>query len=208
MFSSSFKHGSSYGSGGDLVRSRTHQQHAQVLFNIAQCSTDEGSSFRCQRRYFVTESIPTTTDAHLIRQVEKESVASILERDGEITIQNWLEMVEQSVELKCIPLSRHERTGHLPKLLRDLIRRLRRDTGLPTPISLAARDHGEIRRQQGYTPPMVVEESRFLQVSIFGTLQRNMSSVDFSRVLSDVVTIADECDSQLKQAILSYGAAL
>jgi hypothetical protein len=132
----------------------------------------------------VTESIPTTTDADLIRQVEKESVASILERDGEITIQNWLEMVEQSAELKCIPLSRHERTGHLPKLLRDLIRRLRRDTGLATPISMAARDHGEIRRQQGYTPPMVVEESRFLQVSIFGTLERNMSRVDFSRVLS------------------------
>jgi hypothetical protein len=139
---------------------------------------------------------------------QSESVASILERDGEITIQNWLEMVEQSAELTWIPLSREERTGHLPKLLRDLIRRLRLDRGLTTPISMAARDHGEIRRQQGYTAPMVVEESRFLQVSIFGTLQRNMSSVDFSRVLSDVVTIADECDSQLKQAILSYGPAL
>jgi hypothetical protein len=28
--------------------------------------------------------------------------------------------------------------------------------------------------------------------------------VDFSRVLSDVITIADEVDSQLKQAVLSY----
>jgi hypothetical protein len=125
-----------------------------------------------------------------------------------MVIQNWLGMVEQSAELTCIPLSRHERTGHLPKLLRDLIRRLRLGSRLATPISVAGRDHGEIRRQQGYTPPMVVEESRFLQVSIFGTLERNMSSVDFSRVLSDIVTIADECDSQLKQAILSYGPAL
>jgi hypothetical protein len=153
----------------------------------------------------VTEYIPTTqTDADIIKKEEKESVASILEREGEITIQNWLEMVEQSAELTCIPLSRHERTGHLPELLRDLIRRLRLDRALATPISMAARDHGEIRRQQGYTPPMVVEESRFLQVSIFGTLQRNMISVDFSSVLSDIVTIADECDSQLKQAMFSY----
>jgi hypothetical protein len=111
---------------------------------------------------------------------------------------------EQSEELTCIPLSPHERTGHLHELFRDLIHRLRLGSGVATPISMAARDHGEIRRQQGYTAPMVVEESRFLQVSIFETLHRNLRSVDFSRVLPDIVTIADACDSQLKQAMLSY----
>jgi hypothetical protein len=44
-----------------------------------------------------------------------------------------------------------------------------------------------------------------LQVSIFSTLQDNLRSVDFSKVLLDVVTIADEVDSQLKQAIATYG---
>jgi hypothetical protein len=140
--------------------------------------------------------------------INSESVASILERDGEITIQNWLEMVEQSAELTRIPLSRHERIGHLPELFRDLIDRLRLGRESTTPISMAARNHGEIRRQQGYTAPMVVEESRFLQVSIFETLHRNLSSMNFSRVLPDIVTIADECDSQLKQAMLSYGPVL
>ena len=43
---------------------------------------------------------------------------------------------------------------------------------------------------------MVVEESRILQVSIFNTLQNNLSAVDFSRVLRDVITIADEVESQ------------
>jgi hypothetical protein len=51
---------------------------------------------------------------------------------------------------------------------------------------------------------MVVEESRILQVSIFNTLQNNLDKVDFSKVLRDVITIADEVDSQLKQAVLSY----
>ncbi len=51
---------------------------------------------------------------------------------------------------------------------------------------------------------MVVEESRILQISIFRTLQRNLRSVDFSKVLLDVVTIADEVDSQLKQALSSF----
>ena len=139
-----------------------------------------------------------------IKRVQAESVATILERDTDITIQNWLELVEHDTELTCIPLSRLERTGHLPKLLRDLILRLRLDTGLAAPNSIAARDHGDMRREQGYTVPMVVEESRMLQVSIFRTLQRNLRSVDFSKVLLDVVTIADEVDSQLKQALSSY----
>jgi hypothetical protein len=52
---------------------------------------------------------------------------------------------------------------------------------------------------------MIVEESRILQVSIFGTLQKNLGSVDFSLLLPDVMTIADEVDSQLKQTIVSFG---
>jgi len=138
------------------------------------------------------------------KRVKPEAVASILEREMETTIQNWLDIVDQDAELKCIPLSRIERTGHLPKLLLDLIVRLRLDSGLAAPISIAARNHGAMRLQQGYTATMVVEESRILQVSIFSTLQRNLKGVDFSRLLLDVVTIADEVDSQLKQAMFSF----
>jgi DNA-binding response OmpR family regulator len=135
---------------------------------------------------------------------DPESVASILEREHETTIEYWLDCVERDAELNWIILTREERTGHLPELFRDLVVRLRLDSGLPAPISIAARDHGDMRRSQGYTAAMVVEESRILQVSIFSTLQRNLRSVDFSNLLLDVVTIADEVDSQLKQAIFSY----
>src|ERR1700721_2826213 len=97
-----------------------------------------------------------------------------------------------------------DRTGHLPNLIADLIYRLRASGNEPAIISIPARQHGDLRRQQGYTVAMLVEESRILQVSIFNTLQNNLDRVDFSNVLRDVVTIADEVDSQLKQAVLSY----
>jgi hypothetical protein len=61
-----------------------------------------------------------------------------------------------------------------------------------------------VRREQGYSIPMMVEESRILQVSIFNTLQSNLKVVDFSLLLLDVMTIADEVDSQLKQTIVSF----
>jgi CheY-like chemotaxis protein len=140
--------------------------------------------------------------------VSKERVAAILERDVDSTIQSWMSRVECTEELTAISLSSQERTGHLPKLLGDLVRRLRTAPNPKVPISAAAREHGVLRRRQGYTIAMVVEESRILQVSIFNTLQNNLGNVDFSTVLLDVMAIADEVDSQLKEAVLGFMAPL
>jgi hypothetical protein len=115
-----------------------------------------------------------------------------------------MNLVEDDKELTWIPLSFSERTGHLPNLIADLIDRLRLPRTDKAEISLPARQHGALRREQGYTAAMVVEESRILQVSIFNTLQSNLNRVDFSNVLKDVITIADEVDSQLKQAVLTH----
>ena len=107
----------------------------------------------------------------------------------------------------CIPLNFEERTGHLPHLLHDVISRLRLDAGTKAPISKAASDHGDLRRRQGYTVAMAVEESRLLQVSIFTTLHRNVKQLEFSALLPNVVTIADEVDAQLKEQMLRFMAA-
>jgi CheY-like chemotaxis protein len=135
------------------------------------------------------------------RRQPTQTVATILEQDLDATIQDWMALVEQDAELTWIPLSFEDRTGHLPNLLADLIYRLRLPPIARAEISLAARQHGNLRRMQGYTAAMIVEESRILQVSIFNTLQNNLDKVDFSQVLLDVMTIADEVDSQLKQAM-------
>jgi hypothetical protein len=71
-------------------------------------------------------------------------------------------------------------------------------------MSDAAHDHGCLRREQGYTAAMMVEESRMLQVSIFETLQLHAEAMDTSDLLVDVMAIADEVDSQLAQAMTSY----
>jgi hypothetical protein len=133
-----------------------------------------------------------------------ERVADILERELDATIHEWMRLVEREPDLSRIPLNFEERTGHLPRLLHDVIARLRLDKGSKAPVSVAASHHGELRRKQGYTAPMVVDESRFLQVCIFSTLHRNEHLVKFSKLLADVVTIADEVDAQLKQQILCF----
>jgi len=136
-----------------------------------------------------------------------ETVADILEREINPLIEAWLTRVEIEPDLIQIRLSHDERTGHLPHLIHDVITRLRLDSGTKAPISKAAAEHGDLRRKQGYTVAMMVEESRLLQVSIFTTLHKNATQLDFGVLLPDVVTIADEVDAQLKEQMLRFMAA-
>lgn len=135
-----------------------------------------------------------------------ESVATILERSTESTIQDWFERVKLDESLMAVPLTQELRCDHLVYLFRDLVNRLRsfKPLGTKEAMSDFPTSHGFTRRQQGYTAAMMVEESRVLQVSIFNTLQNNLASIDFSVLLIGVMTIADEVDSQLSQAMRSY----
>jgi len=135
-----------------------------------------------------------------------ETLAAILERTTEDGIADWYEEVEKEETLMAVPLSREARCKHLPQLFRDLARRLLalQPLGTRELKSEAASSHGFDRRRQGYTAAMMVEESRILQVTIFHTLQKNLGTIDFSVLLLGVMTIADEVDSQLSQAMKSY----
>lgn len=138
----------------------------------------------------------------------KERVAEILQHCRSLIVEDWLVRVKRSKELTRVSLSDQERTGYLPKLIEDLIVRLRASNFAgeesESNCSPAALAHGKMRRSQGYTPAMLVHDSRILQVTLFGTLQKNLSALDFSLVLPDVMTIADEVDSQLTQAMESF----
>jgi DNA-binding response OmpR family regulator len=143
-----------------------------------------------------------------IKRLDKESVGAILLRSTADIVRGWLARAKQSSELNRIALSDEDRTGHLPMLVEDLALRLSKpratDKDSDAIFSATAVAHGRLRYLQGYTPAMLVHESRILQVIIFGTLQSNLNSLDFSLVLPDVMTIADEVDAQLTQSMDSY----
>jgi DNA-binding response OmpR family regulator len=145
-------------------------------------------------------------------RVEKQRVAAILDRCIATVVVDWLARAKKSSELNHLSLSDDERTGHLPKLVEDLVVRLSTPSATAqdsdAAVSEAAIAHGTLRYQQGYTPAMLVHESRILQVTLFGTLQGNLSLLDFSLLLPDVMTIADEVDAQLTQTMDSYMNAM
>jgi DNA-binding response OmpR family regulator len=143
-----------------------------------------------------------------VKRLDKERVGAILLRCSKSVVERWLERANQSCELNHLRLTDAERTGHLPKLVEDLAIRLSQSHAASKDsdaiYSAAAVAHGKLRFAQGYTPPMLVHESRILQVTIFGMLQSNLSYLDFSVLLPDVMTIADEVDAQLTQSMESF----
>jgi DNA-binding response OmpR family regulator len=142
------------------------------------------------------------------KRLDKERVGVMLRRCVGSIVEDWLARARQSSDLNRVPLSDEERTGHLPTLVEDLALRLSKssatDKDSDAIFSAAAVAHGKLRYLQGYTPAMLVHESRILQVTIFGTLQSNLNSLDFSLLLPDVMTIADEVDAQLTQSMDSF----
>jgi hypothetical protein len=133
-----------------------------------------------------------------------KTVAAILERERKSVIEEWLRRVNRVPALTTILLTDAERTEHLPGLLDDLIgRRLNLGQKQPS-ICTGAGTHGKMRFAQGYSVPMLVEESRILEVTTFRTLQRHQSELNRSQVLLDVVIVADEPDRQLEDTVVGF----
>jgi len=97
-------------------------------------------------------------------------MAAILKRCKTALIADWLTRTKKTPQLNHLHLSDEHRTGHLPKLLEDLVTRLGKakvpNKDSDAIASPAAVEHGKLRRTQGYSSAMLIHESRILQVTI------------------------------------------
>jgi hypothetical protein len=118
------------------------------------------------------------------RSQKHERVATLLRRCVGNLAEDWLARAKQSRELNHLMLSDDDRTGHLPKLVKDLIARLSKPSATAKDSDAVSSNtaiaHGKIRYEQGYTPAMLVHESRILQVTLFKTLQDNLRFLNVS----------------------------
>jgi hypothetical protein len=140
-----------------------------------------------------------------IQPKRAKSVAAILEKELDSMISEWKKQVSLVPGLTNILLTDADRTGHLPKLFDEVLCRLRGNRGTEPVVSIAAAAHGRLRFAQGYSVAMLVDESRILEVTTFGTLQRHQDELDRNQVLLGI--IADEADRQLEETVVGFMAA-
>jgi len=143
---------------------------------------------------------------HVPRQpLPVKRVPAALRENKAKVLTDWLSMVALHPELAALPLSKKDRIDHLPALIEELIDRLESHPEETSEAQMrAAARHGRTRREQGYSIPLIVEETRLLERSIFAMLQANLLSLEMSYLIPDLIRISDSVQGQLRESLTAF----
>ena len=132
-------------------------------------------------------------------------MAQILRELSPIICNRWLHQVLADPELAALPLSEAERSDHIPDMMDELIRRLEGpQEELSDEATEAARKHGKLRYQQGYTIPQILFEARVLQHVLTSTIHENLFGIDLSTLVGDILEIGETLQADAEISIRVY----
>ena len=90
-------------------------------------------------------------------------------------------------------------------MMEELIRRLEGpQEELSDVATEAARKHGKVRYQQGYTIPQILRETRVLQHVLTTTIHENLFGVDLSTLVGDILEIGETLQADAEISIRVY----
>ena len=154
----------------------------------------------------IIESKLKTREPH--KSVAPKRVAKILEESSEKITAMVLAKMKPHSELRRLKLSDQERVDHIPEILHTMVRVLESPGNqLDKDFLDAAARHGRTRLKQGYPLPLMVEDARLLDESIYEELQENLLSADVSHLIPDLRVVSGTLESQLRESLKAYSKA-
>lgn len=136
------------------------------------------------------------------RSIVPKRLSAIMRQNQEEIIEHWLAGIGSSSEMSSVRLSRNAWSGKLPQMLLAAIAAAESQRSrLTKETRKLALEHGELRRKQGFSAPMLAEEVRILLVAIGTTIQTHLLSVDLSEVIPDLLAAADYLDLILRESL-------
>ncbi len=138
------------------------------------------------------------------RHILTDRLNTVIARNRQGIIEAWYVAVESHPEIQAIPLSREDRVDDLPEVLDELVRPMDPDMLARPRSHSAAAEHGEKRRQQGYSVPMLLEETRILHRVIADCMQKNLLAIDVSNLIPDLIEIHDRMHRMLQYSLEAF----
>jgi ActR/RegA family two-component response regulator/PAS domain-containing protein len=136
-------------------------------------------------------------------------VAQIIKELSPLICKRWLQQVMADPELAAIPLTEEQRSDHVPDMVEELIRRLEGPQEELSDIATeAARKHGKLRYQQGYTIPQIIFEARVLQHVLTAVIHENLFGLDLSTLVGDILEIGETLQADVEISIRVYQAQI
>jgi PAS domain S-box-containing protein len=139
------------------------------------------------------------------KSLPTRKVAQVLRELSSVICDRWLVQVMKDPEVAAIPLTEAERSDHVPEMMEELIRRLEGPQEELSDIATdAARKHGKLRYQQGYTIPQILFEARVLQHVLTSTIHENLFGLDLSTLVGDILEIGETLQADAEISIRVY----
>lgn len=205
----------SAGDGFTVVSAMRRTQPQAITFILTGYPAFETAleAIRLQVDDYLTK--PTDTEA-LIRKIHEKLAApqthhqivtrrlSEIISDNVVAIsQDWLELVEKDPEISAIKLTEAERIDHIPRVL-EVVLKVSRGEEISQADKTAARDHGVLRRKQGFTVPLMIRESRLLHDAVGRCVQANLLAVQISYLITDLISIHRTKQILLEESISAF----
>jgi DNA-binding response OmpR family regulator len=141
-------------------------------------------------------------------ELEKKTLATLLREQAPEIRKRVLTAMKHSSELEPLPLSDQERVDSLPGLLREVAEMLDAAGAEVLPANRSsASQHGVARREQGYSVPMLIEDARLLERTIFEVVQEHIMELNLSRLVTDLSLVVEAMNSQLLASSRAFVSA-
>jgi len=132
-------------------------------------------------------------------------VAIFLRENIEEIASKVLEKMKADPQLERLRLSDSRRVDHIPKMLGAIADSLESNHGKITEdILSAAAQHGKLRRKQGYSIPMMVEDACAVDDAIYEIVQNNLLYLNVSHLIPDLRAVNGILEKQLKESLKAY----
>lgn len=203
------------GDGFTVVSAMRRTQPHAVTFILTGYPAFESAleAIRLQVDDYVTK--PTDTDA-LIKKIQdklahpKARHQIVTKRLSEIISDNvvsiskdWVDLVKKDPDLSAISLTEAERIDHIPRVL-EVVLKVSRGEEISEADRSAAREHGLLRRKQGFTVPLLIRESRLLHDATAQCVQSNLLAVQISYLISDLISIHRTKQVLLEESVAAF----
>ena len=138
-----------------------------------------------------------------------KSIAEVMRENLKVISTKVLKSMKSHSELSTIRLPDAERVDHVPGLVHAMADQL--DSSQTESLNKKqlrdAAEHGRARHQQGYSLPMLIEDTALLDAAIFEVIQDNLLAINVSNLVPNLRRVNRSLESQLKESIKAFLAA-
>jgi ActR/RegA family two-component response regulator len=137
----------------------------------------------------------------------RQSLADFLNDRGDEIVARVLQGMKGHPRLSRLELVDSDRVDHLEGLMAGVVDDLKIGAISPSnemPVHAAATRHGDLRKRQGYSQIMLVDDIRILDSVIYALVSENLLTIDLSRLISDLGRLNQTLEAELQESLGAF----